>query len=61
MATQDRFSFKFVDYIDLVPGTARTSRLDADERERLKKAAEQLKEIANKHGVEFKITKGDER
>jgi len=50
--------FKFVDYVNLMPGQP-MKRPSAEDRERISKMAEDLKDFAEKQGVQFVITKGD--
>ena len=62
MAKKDvmkRDDLKVIDYVDIMPGGS-YKRPTAEERERIKDAAEKCKEIAEKHDATFKITKGDE-
>lgn len=57
---KDLMPFKFVDYVDIMPGGSYKRPTD-EERERLRAASEKFKEIAKEQGVTFKITKGDEQ
>ena len=49
---------KFIDYVDIMPGQP-MKRPNAEERERIARIAETIKDFAEKQGVEFVITKGD--
>lgn len=49
---------KFVDYVNVMPGSS-YKRQTAEDRERIAKTAQEIKDFAETQGVEFVITKGD--
>ena len=49
---------RFIDYVDRMPGQP-MKHPNAEERERIARIAEEIKDFAEKQGVEFVITKGD--
>jgi hypothetical protein len=57
---RDSLPIRFVDYVDLVPGAKRTPPTDED-RERMHKMADGIKEFAKKHDIKFLLAKGDDR